>query len=67
MPPACWGCRLVDLRRMADPLIVAPTPTPFDGNDRVDQDALARNIEPVGTTPRYPASFSVRPTARSFR
>ena len=30
---------------MADPLIVAPTPTPFDRNDRVDQDALAGNIE----------------------
>ena len=28
-----------------EPLIVAPTPTPFDGNDHVDAEALARNIE----------------------
>lgn len=34
-----------DIEGLADPLIVAPTPTPFDGADRVDTDALARNIE----------------------
>ena len=28
-----------------DPIVVAPTPTPFDDNDNVDYDALARNIE----------------------
>ncbi len=30
---------------LSDPLIVAPTPTPFDSRDRVDADALARNVE----------------------
>ena len=34
-----------DIKGLADPLIVAPTPTPFDANDRVDADALARNVE----------------------
>ncbi len=34
-----------DIEGLADPLIVAPTPTPFDTEDRVDTDALARNIE----------------------
>ena len=34
-----------DIADLTDPLIVAPTPTPFDTNDRVDTDALARNIE----------------------
>ncbi len=45
MPSGCWACKLVDLRRLSDPLVVAPTPTPFDADDRVDTDALARNIE----------------------
>ena len=34
-----------DVEGLTDPLIVAPTPTPFDAEDRVDRDALARNIE----------------------
>lgn len=34
-----------DIEGLDDPLIVAPTPTPFDAEDRVDADALARNIE----------------------
>lgn len=34
-----------DIAALTDPLIVAPTPTPFDANDRVDADALARNVE----------------------
>lgn len=34
-----------DIEGLADPLIVSPTPTPFDAEDRVDTDALARNIE----------------------
>ncbi len=34
-----------DIDGLTDPLIVAPTPTPFDADDRVDADALARNIE----------------------
>lgn len=29
----------------SDPIVVAPTPTPFDSSDRVDHDALGRNIE----------------------
>ena len=29
----------------ADPIVVAPTPTPFDSEDRVDYDALGRNVE----------------------
>lgn len=28
----------------ADPIVVAPTPMPFDADDRLDVDALARNI-----------------------
>jgi dihydrodipicolinate synthase/N-acetylneuraminate lyase len=35
----------------ADPIVVAPTPTPFDANDRVDHHALARNIERWLDTP----------------
>ncbi len=40
-----------DIDGLADPLIVAPTPTPFDAEDRVDADALARNIERWNRTP----------------
>ena len=40
-----------DIEGLADPLIVAPTPTPFDANDRVDTDALARNVERWNRTP----------------
>ncbi len=40
-----------DIAALTDPLIVAPTPTPFDVNDRVDADALARNIERWNRTP----------------
>jgi len=29
----------------ADPIVVAPTPTPFDSEDRVDYDVLGRNVE----------------------
>ena len=45
MPSGCWACKLMDVRRLPDPLVVAPTPTPFDADDRVDTDAMARNIE----------------------
>ena len=34
-----------DIADLDEPLIVAPTPTPFDRNDHVDAEALARNIE----------------------
>ena len=34
-----------------DPIVVAPTPTPFDDRDRVDHGMLARNIERLMTTP----------------
>ena len=34
-----------------DPIVVAPTPTPFDSEDRVDHDALARNVERWLKTP----------------
>ena len=34
-----------------DPIVVAPTPTPFDSGDQVDHDALARNVERWLTTP----------------
>ena len=34
-----------DITGLPDPLIVAPTPTPFDSDDRVDTDALSRNIQ----------------------
>ena len=40
-----------DIAALTDPLIVAPTPTPFDANDRVDADALARNVEHWNRTP----------------
>jgi 4-hydroxy-tetrahydrodipicolinate synthase len=40
-----------DIADLTDPLIVAPTPTPFDANDRVDADALARNVERWNRTP----------------
>ena len=40
-----------DIAALTDPLIVAPTPTPFDANDRVDADALARNVERWNRTP----------------
>ncbi len=40
-----------DIAALTDPLIVAPTPTPFDVNDRVDADALARNVERWNRTP----------------
>ena len=35
----------------ADPIVVAPTPTPFSADDAVDLDALARNIERWLDTP----------------
>lgn len=35
----------------ADPIVVAPTPTPFSADDSVDLDALARNIERWLDTP----------------
>ena len=35
----------------ADPVMVAPTPMPFDGDDRLDLDALARNVERWLDTP----------------
>ena len=35
----------------ADPIVVAPTPTPFDSEDRVDYDVLARNVERWLKTP----------------
>ena len=34
-----------------DPIVVAPTPTPFDSEDRVDHDALGRNVERWLKTP----------------
>ncbi len=34
-----------------DPLVVAPTPTPFRPDDSVDHDGLARNIERWLKTP----------------
>ena len=34
-----------------DPIVVAPTPTPFDPEDRVDHDALGRNVERWLKTP----------------
>ena len=34
-----------------NPIVVAPTPTPFDSEDRVDHDAMARNIERLVKTP----------------
>ena len=34
-----------DIVGLDDPLIVAPTPTPFDRKDHVDAEALVRNIE----------------------
>lgn len=34
-----------------DPIVVAPTPTPFDAQDRVDHGMLARNIERLMATP----------------
>lgn len=34
-----------------NPIVVAPTPTPFDSEDRVDFDALARNVERWLKTP----------------
>lgn len=34
-----------------DPIVVAPTPTPFDAEDRVDHGMLARNIERLMATP----------------
>ena len=34
-----------------DPIVVAPTPTPFDSEDRVDHDALGRNVERWLETP----------------
>ena len=34
-----------------DPIVVAPTPTPFDSEDRVNHDALARNVERWLKTP----------------
>lgn len=40
-----------DIAALIDPLIVAPTPTPFDANDRVDADVLARNVERWNRTP----------------
>lgn len=33
-----------------DPIVVAPTPTPFDAEDRVDHGMLARNIERLMAT-----------------
>ncbi|HJO82653.1 MAG: dihydrodipicolinate synthase family protein [SAR202 cluster bacterium] len=36
---------------ISDPIVVAPTPTPFDSDDRVDHDALSRNIERWLATP----------------
>ena len=41
----------VDISSLEDPLIVAPTPTPFDSEDRLDLDALARNIERWNRSP----------------
>ncbi|HHZ62429.1 MAG TPA: dihydrodipicolinate synthase family protein [Dehalococcoidia bacterium] len=35
----------------ADPIVVAPTPTPFDSEDRVDYDVLGRNVERWLKTP----------------
>ena len=35
----------------SDPIVVAPTPTPFSSDDVVDYDALARNIERWLATP----------------
>ena len=35
----------------AGPILVAPTPTPFDSNDRVDHGALARNMRRWLNTP----------------
>ncbi len=35
----------------SDPIVVAPTPTPFNADDSVDHDALARNIERWLDTP----------------
>ncbi len=36
---------------LSDPIVVAPTPTPFADDDRVDYDALARNVERWLKTP----------------
>ena len=35
----------------SDPVVVAPVITPFDANDRVDHDAVGRNVERWLTTP----------------
>ncbi|MQG57025.1 MAG: dihydrodipicolinate synthase family protein [SAR202 cluster bacterium] len=35
----------------SDPIVVAPTPTPFDADDCVDHDALARNVDRWLDTP----------------
>ncbi len=35
----------------SDPVVVAPVITPFDGKDRVDHDAVGRNVERWLTTP----------------
>ena len=35
----------------ADPIVVAPTPTPFDSEDRVDYDVVGRNVERWLKTP----------------
>ena len=35
----------------AEPIIIAPTPTPFDAHDHVDHNALGRNVGPWLKTP----------------
>ena len=35
----------------SNPIVVAPTPTPFGPDDRVDHDAMARNVQRLAETP----------------